>query len=110
MTTTKTDPKKTTQTDQREPEPRNLVALLTATGGSVAFHAPYAVAEAKALWDALRAEYDTVIEPDQHSEHYVRLRFTVEGVPVAGIFYRKDVGVRTTVTAERYTIEGELTA
>lgn len=108
MTATTTNPK-ITPTAANRPEPRKLATLLADYRGSASFYAPL-TAEPKAVWDQLRAEYDTVIKPDQHSEHYVRLQFEVEGVPVSVLFHRKDVGVLTTVTAERYTIEGELTA
>lgn len=90
--------------------PRNLARLLAGVGGNAAFYSPYDQEASRELWDMLREEYDCVIEPDAHSQHYVRLRFEVEGVPVSAIFCREDVGVLTTVSADRYVIEGEVSA
>ena len=94
----------------RKTAPRNLSALLRDTGGIGVLHSPYGADASRELWNMLREEYSAVIEPDTASEHYVRLRFEVDGVTVHATFFRKDVGVKTTATVDRYLIEGEVSA
>jgi hypothetical protein len=85
----------------------SLAKLLSEHGGNACFYSPFLVEDSRALWDMLREVYGAVIEPDRHSDSHVALAFDVEGVPVRAVFFRRDVGVKTTSTVERYVIEGE---